>query len=117
MADSYRRGVLAERRVALNYQRCGFVVLERNWRCRAGELDLAVARDSTLVIVEVKCRRSAHFGGPAAAVTETKQSRMRAATAIWLAEHPEWSQRDDVAVRFDVAAVTGGEINILESAF
>ncbi|MGB0147822.1 MAG: YraN family protein [Ilumatobacteraceae bacterium] len=82
-----------------------------------GELDLVVARDSTLVIVEVKWRRSAHFGGPAAAVNETKQSRMRAATAIWLAEHPEWSQRDDVAVRFDVAAVTGGEINILESAF
>jgi Holliday junction resolvase-like predicted endonuclease len=38
----------------------------------------------------------------------------RAAAAIWLAEHPEWSQRDDVAVRFNVAAVTGGEINILE---
>ena len=68
------------------------------------------------MIVEAEWRRSAHFGGPAAAVTETKQSRMRAATAIWPAEYPEWSQRDEVAARFDVAAVTGGEINILESA-
>lgn len=91
-------------------------MLERNWRCRAGELDLVVARDSTLVIGEVKWRRSEHFGRPVAAVTETKQLRMRAATAIWLAEHPEWSQRDDAAVRFDVAADTGGDINILESA-
>ena len=89
MADSYRRGVLAERRVALKYQRSGFVVLDRNWCCRAGELDLIVARDSTLVIVEVKWRRSEYFVGPAAAVTETKQSRTRVATLIWLAEHPE----------------------------
>ena len=79
--------------------------------------DLVVAGDSTLVIGEVKWRRSELFGGPAAVVTETKQPRMRVATAIWLAEHPEWSQRDDVAVRFDVVAVTGGVINILESAF
>jgi putative endonuclease len=75
VSDSYRRGVLAERRVVLNYQRSGFVVLDRNWRCRAGELALVVAKDSILVIDEVKWRRSAHFGGPAAAVTETKQSR------------------------------------------
>ena len=90
-------------------------MLERNWRCRAGELDLVVARDSTLVIVEVKWRRPEHFGGPAA-VTETKQSRTRAAIAIQLAEYPEWSQRDDVAVRCGVAAVTGGDLNILETA-
>ena len=94
-----------------------FVVLDRNWRWWAGELDLIVARDSTLEIVEAKWRRPAQFGGPAAVITETKQSQTRAATSIRLADHPEWSQRDDVVVRFDLAAVIGGEINILESAF
>jgi len=48
-----------------------FVVLDRNWRGRAGELDLIVATDSTLVIVEAKWRRSAQFDGSAAVDTET----------------------------------------------
>ena len=90
-----------------------FVVLDRNWRGRAGELDLNVATDSTLVIVEAKWRRSAQFDGSAAVDTETKQSQTQAATPILLADHLQSSQRDDVAVRFDVAAVIGGEINIL----
>ena len=77
MADSYRRGVLAERRVALNYQRCGFVVLERNWRCRAGELDLVVERDGIVVFSEVKTRRDDRYGPPAAAVGPSKQRRIR----------------------------------------
>ncbi|HBU76204.1 MAG: hypothetical protein CL447_03320 [Acidimicrobiaceae bacterium] len=48
-----------------------FVVLDRNWRGRAGELDLIVATDSTLVIVEAKWRRSPQFDGSAAVDTET----------------------------------------------
>ena len=117
MSSAHRRGMLAERRVALQYEKRGFVVLDRNWRCRFGELDLVVANVATLAVIEVKWRRSNEFGGPAGAVGSAKQYRIRAATELWLMSHSEWSQRDDVAIRFDVAAVTGGVIEVFEAAF
>jgi putative endonuclease len=117
LSSSHRHGMLAERRVALQYEKQGFVVLDRNWRCRFGELDLVAANLSTLAVIEVKWRRSNDFGGPAGAVGSVKQSRIKAATESWLMSHPAWSQRDDVAIRFDVAAVTGGVIEVFEAAF
>lgn len=55
----------------------GFVLLERNWRCSGGEIDI-VARDAgTLVICEVKTRRGLMFGAPLEAVTAQKASRLR----------------------------------------
>lgn len=117
MASTHRRGFLAERRIALKYQQSGFVVLDRNWRCQAGELDVVAMRYAMIVIVEVKWRRSIAFGGASAAVGLEKQSRIRAATQAWLLAHPEWSHRDDLVIRFDVAAVTGGNIEIFERAF
>lgn len=79
----------------------GYAVLDRNWRCRHGELDVVAIRGGVVVFVEVKCRRSSAFGVPAAAVTSAKIERLRAAAALWLAE------RDlaEAEVRFDVVAV------------
>jgi putative endonuclease len=117
MASSHRRGLLAERRVALKYEQLGFVILDRNWRCNAGELDVVALRGSTLAVVEVKWRRSNAFGGAISAVGPLKQSRIRAATEAWLVACRERSQRADLSIRFDVAAVTGGTIEIFERAF
>jgi Holliday junction resolvase-like predicted endonuclease len=60
--------MLAERRVALQYEQRGFVVLDRNWRCGVGELDIVSANSSTLAVIEVKWRQSSEFGGAAGAV-------------------------------------------------
>lgn len=117
MASTHRLGMLAERRVALKYEQLGFIILDRNWRCRSGELDLVAVKSSLIAIVEVKRRSSTAFGGAAAAVGPEKQSRIRAATQAWLSVHPAWSQRSDLSIRFDVAAVTSGDIFILEQAF
>ena len=117
LASSHRRGMLAERRVALQYEQRGFVVLDRNWRCGVGELDIVSANSSTLAVIEVKWRQSSEFGGAAGAVGLVKQSQIKAATELGLVRHPAWSQRDDLAVRFDVAAVTGGVIEVFEAAF
>lgn len=117
MASVYRHGLLAERRVALKYQQSGFVILDRNWRCRVGELDVVALSGSTLAVIEVKWRRSYSYGGARAAVGPVKQARIKAATTAWLTAHPEWLGRDDVSVRFDVAALTGGSIEIIERAF
>jgi putative endonuclease len=83
------------------YESAGHVVLDRNWRCREGELDLVVSRDGVVVFCEVKTRRSDAFGVPAEAVTRAKQQRIRALGARWLREHDVRARR----VRFDVASI------------
>jgi putative endonuclease len=83
----------------------GLVLLDRNWRCPSGELDI-VARDGpVLVFVEVKTRRSGRFGVPAEAVGADKARRLRRLAARWLAAHAAGDRRE---IRFDVVSVLLG---------
>ncbi|HKE70732.1 MAG TPA: YraN family protein [Nocardioidaceae bacterium] len=79
----------------------GLVVLDRNWRCDLGELDIVARSGDVLVVVEVKTRTTDLFGPPMAAVTRPKASRLRRLTARWLAEHTV-SPRE---VRIDVVSI------------
>ena len=72
-----RLGAVGETLAARYYERLGFEVLARNWRCATGELDLVVGRGDLVVFVEVKSRSSLAFGHPAEAVTRDKQRRIR----------------------------------------
>lgn len=99
--------------VARHYRRAGYEIVDRNWRCRAGEIDLVVGRPGLVVVCEVKTRRSAAYGGGAAAVDARKQRRLRRLAAAWLAAHDVGV----VDVRFDVAVVTGVRLDLIESAF
>jgi putative endonuclease len=65
----------------------GMVVLDRNWRCDLGEIDLVLRDGPVLVVCEVKTRSSTAFGAPLEAVTERKAARLRRLAARWLAEH------------------------------
>jgi putative endonuclease len=94
-------GAYGERVAVAALEEAGYAVLDRNWRCRAGELDVVAARGGVVVFVEVKCRRSATYGPPALAVTVVKAQRLRAAAAAWLAAH----DLTEAEVRFDVIAV------------
>lgn len=79
----------------------GLVVLDRNWRCESGEIDLVLREGNTLVICEVKTRASARFGDPLEAVTQAKAGRLRALAEKWMENrglHPP-------DVRFDVVGV------------
>lgn len=81
----------------------GLRIVDRNWRCRAGEIDL-VALDPVaraVVVVEVKTRRSEAYGGPLAAVDHRKAARLRRLAGLWLAEHPQPLPQ----VRIDLLAV------------
>ena len=97
-----RLGVAGEEAVARWYEAAGYDVLDRNWRCRDGELDLVVKKGDTLVFCEVKTRASTRFGSPFEAVTLTKQRRLRNLALRWLAEHRAHGR----TLRFDVASVT-----------
>ena len=91
----------------------GYAVVARNWRCPIGEVDLIVRRRRLLVVVEVKARRTEAFGPAAAAVGPVKQQRLRRLAAEWLAT----SGTRGVEVRFDVVAVTGTRLDVIEGAF
>jgi putative endonuclease len=85
----------------------------RNWRCPAGEIDLIARRHRQLVFCEVKARASDAFGSPAEAVTARKQAQVRRVARVWLAD----GQGAGCAMRFDVAAVLAGRVEVLEGAF
>ncbi|MGH9090817.1 MAG: YraN family protein [Acidimicrobiales bacterium] len=114
MTNRRRRfGAAGEELAAAWYRAAGYEVLARNWRCPEGELDLVCRLGGTVVVCEVKARRSDRFGSPAEAVTPAKQRRVRRLGARWLREHRVRCRE----VRFDVAAVAGGRVTVLEAAF
>ncbi|MDE1922999.1 MAG: YraN family protein [Gammaproteobacteria bacterium] len=99
-----RRGVESERLAAAFLEARGLAVLERNFRCRLGELDLVCADRGVLVCVEVRQRSGVEFGGALASITAAKRRRIVRAAAVFLAGSRRWRHS---ALRFDVIAVQG----------
>jgi putative endonuclease len=108
-----RLGAVGEDLAANWYQAAGYRLLDRNWRTRTGEIDLVVSRGDVVVFCEVKTRSTNRFGPPVEAVTKTKQVRLRRLAAEWLSA----STLRPSVVRFDVAAVQAGQVDIVENAF
>jgi putative endonuclease len=94
-------GAYGERVACAHLVEQGMVVLDRNWRCRSGEIDLILRDGSDLVFCEVKTRRGDRFGTPAEAVDATKARRLRRLAAQWLAQ----AGLRPHTVRFDVVSV------------
>ena len=94
-------GVYGETLAAQHLVRRGMVLLDHNWRCKAGEVDLVLRDGRDLVFCEVKTRRSVGRGTPQEAVTEQKAARMRRVAAAWIEAHDLHAP----AVRLDVVAV------------
>lgn len=82
----------------------GLRLVARNFRCSGGEIDLVMLEDQTLVVVEVRYRRSQRLVDPALTVTATKRRRLLHAAASFLQRHPAHTAR---ALRFDVMALSG----------
>jgi putative endonuclease len=79
----------------------GFDIVERNWRCSQGEIDIVATKDAELVFVEVKTRSSLAFGHPLEAITAAKLARLRRLAAAWCAAHPG----NRFAIRIDAIAI------------
>lgn len=94
-------GDYGERAAARHLMAAGLEILDRNWRCDLGEIDLVLREGSTLVVCEVKTRSSERFGTPHEAVTEIKAARLRRLAARWIRE----SGLRPTDVRFDLVAV------------
>ena len=94
-------GAHGERIAAAYLTDSGLRVLDRNWRCRDGELDIVAREGAALVFCEVKTRRGVGYGHPVEAVTPAKQRRLRTLAQRWLAAHEEHAPD----LRFDVVGV------------
>ena len=101
MSTTTDLGARGEQIAAAYLTDLGFRVIDRNWRCRQGELDI-VARDGVaLVFCEVKTRRGTGYGHPVEAVTAAKRKRLRLLAQRWLSAHEEHAPD----LRFDVVGV------------
>jgi putative endonuclease len=110
-------GAAGEQRAAEWYAARGYQVLDRNWRCRDGELDLIVRLGATVAFSEVKARSSDRFGYPVEAVTRAKQVRIRRLATRWLRERAGSFGPRPTVIRFDVVSVLDGRLEVLEGAF
>lgn len=113
-ADLGRRG---ESIAADLYRRLGFVVVERNFRGRSGEIDVVARSGRLLVFCEVKTRRTNLYGDPSEAVDWAKQARLRRLAAEWIAAR----RPGPCDVRFDVVSVivsgSGLQVKHIPDAF
>jgi len=104
IARHIARGAAAEALAARYLESQGLAVIGRNLRCRVGEIDLVCLHADVLVIVEVRLRARADFGGALASVSRLKRRRLLRATQYHWQRRPEWRTR---RLRFDVIGVQG----------
>jgi putative endonuclease len=106
-------GARAEDLCAELMRRAGLLLVERNWRCRHGEIDLIAEERGMLVFAEVRMRSAPGFGGAGESVTAAKRQRLLAAARLYL------SRRPDTVCRFDVFLVDGltADVQWIRDAF
>ncbi|MCX7912130.1 MAG: YraN family protein [Dehalococcoidales bacterium] len=97
-------GALGERLAVAFLRKRGYAVIETNYRCPVGEIDIVACKDDAVVFVEVKTRTGDAFGSPQEAVTQDKAARLRELADYYLQTHdglpPDW-QINVVAIRLD----------------
>jgi putative endonuclease len=111
------RGRAGEDAALRAYERRGYALVDRNWRCALGELDLVLLRRGLLVFCEVKTRSGPSFGGGYEAVSWSKRRKIRNLAEAYLQQHVP----THADVRFDVASVWLGrgqpDVEVFEDAF
>jgi putative endonuclease len=93
----------------------GFTLIERNFFCKAGEIDLIMKEGEYLVFIEVRYRENKEFGGALASITPSKQKKLRRSAEYYLIKH---FNNSPPPCRFDVVGIEGNnEIEWVKNAF
>jgi putative endonuclease len=110
-------GLLGEDLAAVHLRSAGYQIIEKNYRCPFGEVDIVARDGESIVFVEVKSRRSGKFGVPQLAVGAKKQEKLSKIALYYLKENRLHGRR----ARFDVVAVRilpeGNGIDLIKNAF
>lgn len=113
MDSKLERGAAAEREAARLLASVGYDIVERNFRCKAGELDIIARDGDVLVFVEVRSRSDGDHGDAVEMIRRSKQRRVVRVARYYLATAAPVFDR----CRFDIVAITGGEAILLRDAF
>lgn len=109
-----RTGNKAEDEALALLKKAGLKLIERNYRCRTGEIDLIMQEAQTLVFVEVRYRANSLYGGPLETVTASKQNKIRSAAQHYMVEK---NLSANYSLRFDVVGMSNSETNWIKGAF
>jgi len=89
-------------------------IVESNFKCKAGEIDIIAMHHDSILFVEVKYRKQIGYGTPAEMVTRAKQKKIISTAQLYLQKHPELANK---ACRFDVISIHQNDINWIQDAF
>lgn len=117
MAAKDELGRAGEQRAAEYLTSRGYTILDRNWRCAQGEIDIVAQRDEWISVIEVKTRRSPAFGHPFEAIDARKRRRLWQLAHAWRSDHAELARGR--TLRVEAIGITGpdtahGDIEHLE---
>lgn len=107
MAAKDDLGRAGEQRAAEHLAAAGYRLVDRNWRCPQGEIDIVATHRRDLVVVEVKTRRTEWFGHPFEAVSARKRDRLWRLGCAWIVSHP--AAAAGRRLRLDLIGITGPE--------
>ena len=107
MAQKDERGRAGEQRATEHLERLGYTVVDRNWRCEQGELDIVACHGDDLVFGAVKTRRSTGYGHAFGAITPRKFQRLHRPPIAWIIAHPGagWGR----SIRIDAIGIVGDD--------
>jgi putative endonuclease len=122
MRNKDRVGRFGEDLAARHLSDAGLDLLERNWRCSDGELDIIAREGAVLAFIEVKTRSTLAYGDPAEAVHPVKAARIHRLAMRWLDEHRDTGSIGWPELRFDVVSIVclasgGPSVRHLRGAF
>ena len=104
MLTTREQGEYTENLACQYLEQKGFKLIEKNFNCKVGEIDLIMRDDDSLVFVEVRYRKSNHFGSAAESITANKQSKLIKTASLYLQRHDKLNK---YPARFDVVSITG----------
>ena len=120
MVTTRQQGEYTEQLACDYLQQQGLRLIEKNFNCKCGEIDLIMQHNDSLVFVEVRYRRNNNFGSAAESVTPNKQRKLLNTAALYLQQNPAYNNQP---ARFDIVSITGPlqqadiDINWIENAF
>ena len=104
MVTTREQGEYTESLACQYLENKGFVLIEKNFNCRIGEIDLIMKDNDYIVFVEVRYRKNSNFGSGAESITSSKQSKLIKTASLYLQQHAKLSK---YPARFDVVSITG----------
>jgi len=114
MENKRATGNTYEEKAVKHLESIGFSIIQRNFRCRMGEIDIIAQKDGYLVFVEVKYRKNRGKGEPWEAVNYRKQQRIKSVARYFLMLY---HYQEDMPCRFDVVTILGEQLHLYENAF